>query len=626
MTAFTKNKSSISDIDSFIIKWYNRVLDNLGGLFVKKFLTLSLAILMMLSLLACGSGSEGGSDSASKPVSGDSLTVTTDDVKFLNASGESVYALVRPDKPEIEETAKAGFLFKQFKNILGVNVKNTSDTTDGTDTYEILIGNTNRPESAAAMEYMFDQGYGRYEDFIICTIGKKIVINAHNANSLDAACKYFVENFLKKEGVSGGIKYINAMKGDFKDITVNGVNIGKFYIVRPHYNTSYITQLEIERLVDSVYKASGFMLKIKEDTYTTEGEYEIVVGNTNRKGVEKIESYDNYNITVSGNKVYLNGGNTYSTAISVTMFEKLLADGTVADADSVKNGSYATAYAENCNPSTHYRPVWYDDFDGDEVDTNKWDIISEEYAKKGDDGLSGQNGKRAWRRPENVLIYDGLFHSVFTQDEGNYYSGTLRTYTTMTYQYGYLEMSSITPKGSGFWSTLWMSSANVKENAFEGGYSMEVDIAENFGNAAVTDANAHVWPKGVGSALGYEHRSFDQIRANESKYSVQKTDGKLLSEDFHTFGFLWTEDYIAFTADGKIYCDLNINEPGFEDYKVAYTTGLVNLRLAGTCGFCNCPLKQTATDEEWATTNQFIVDYVHLFQLDDNVSKLNILK
>lgn len=592
---------------------------------MKRLLTLALAFLMLFCLFACGSDDTDSAASSNGDANGNGV-LSTADVKYISDSGEAIYSIVRPEKPENNEGVVSGYVFKQFKNKLGINVKNNSDTVDGTDQYEILVGETNRPESTAAMNYMYDQGKGRHKDFIICTIGKKIVINAHNEESLNAACEYFVENFISKDGVKGGINYIYAMTGDFKDITINGVNICRFYIVRPHYNSSYLTQVEMEKLQNSVLEKTGYMLKIKEDAYVAEGENEIVVGNTNRNGVENIDAYDNYNITISGKKVYLNGGNTYSTAISVTMFEKLLADGDVTDADSVKNGSYETAYAENCSPSTHYRPVWYDDFDGDTVDTNKWDIISEEYNKKGDDGLSGQNGKRAWRKPENVLIYDGCFHSVFTQDEGNYYSGTLRTYTTMTYQYGYLEMSCINPKGSGFWSTLWMSSANARENTFEGGYSMEVDIAESFGNAAVTDANAHVWPRGIGQSLGYEHRSFDQIRANESKYSVQKTDGKLLSEDFHTFGFLWTNEYIAFTADGKIYCDLNILEDGFEDYKIAYNSGLVNLRLAGTAGFSNCPLPQTATEEEWANTARFIVDYVHLYQIDDGNSRLNIYK
>ena len=591
---------------------------------MKKLFSIVLCLLLMLSFLACGGESKKEDD---KSVNNNQAEISREDIVYLDASGESVYTIIRPAEGEMEEGACTSLIFKQLKEKLGISVRNTSDENTGTDVYEILVGATNRPESAQALQILDTKTGARYNDYIICSIGKKIVINAYNAEVLYEACKYFADNFLVKEGVKGGIEYTYAKPGEWKTYTVNGVNIGKFSIVRPHYNTSQLTQVEIDALVDSVYKATGYMLKVKEDAYTQESDYEIVVGNTNRSGVEKLTDSDLYNVKIADKKVYLNGGNTYSTAMAVSEFAKLCEGGTVTEASSVKNGSYSATYTAKYDTSKTYRPVWADDFEGNEVDTTKWDIIDEEYTKKDDTtGKSGQNGKRAWRKPENVLIYDGYFHSVFTQDDGNYYSGTLRTYTTMTFKYGYVEMSSITPKGSGFWSTLWMSSANVKENTFQSGYSMEVDIAENFGNAAVTDANAHVWPKGVGTSLGYEHRSFDDVRANESKYSVQKTDGKLLSEDFHTFGYLWTEDYIAFTADGKIYCDLNLNEPGFEDYKAAYTENLVNLRLAGTAGFCNCPLPMEATDEEWANTNQFIVDYVHLYQLDGTGSQLNVLK
>ncbi len=589
---------------------------------MKRIISVLFVFCMFFSLIACGSESTDSNTSnvSTATQSSEGNAIEKIDVVFKSDSGESKYNIIYPEKGENGEDLRAGYLYKQMKDKLGINPKKATDSTDGTDAFEILVGETNRAESAKAMSYMFDKGYGRRDDFIICSMGKKIIINANNTEALTNACQYFVDNFLSAEKIVGGIEYISHMTGDFKDITVNGVNIGRFVIVRPHYNSSYITQIEIDNLIKSVFDATGYELKLKEDAYCANAEYEIVVGNTNRQGIEKISNYDLYNVTVSGKKVYLNGGSTYSTAVAVSEFAKLCASGAVTDASSVKNGSYKATYTANYDSSVTYRPVWTDEFDGDSVDTSKWDIISEEYNKKGTDGLSGQNGKRAWRNPDNVVIRDGYFHSVFTQDEGNYYSGTLRTYNTLIFKYGYVEMSSITPQGSGFWSTLWMSSANVRENMFEHGCSMEVDIAENFGNSAVTNANAHVWPKGVGPTLGFVHRSFDQIRSNEKKYSVQKTDGKLLSEDFHTFGFLWTQDYIAFTADGKIYCDLNLNDPGFEDYKYAYTENFVNLRLAGTAGFSNCPLPMTATEEEWANTNQFIVDYVHIYQLNDGVS------
>ena len=94
-------------------------------------------------------------------------------------------------------------------------------------------------------------------------------------------------------------------------ITVNGANISEFIIVRPHYNSSYLTQVEMEKLIDEVYAKTGVKLTIEEDAYVAETKYEIVVGNNNRNGVEKIADHDEYRIKISGTKVYLNGGSPH---------------------------------------------------------------------------------------------------------------------------------------------------------------------------------------------------------------------------------------------------------------------------------------------------------------------------
>ncbi len=394
--------------------------------------------------------------------------------------------------------------------------------------------------------------------------------------------------------------------------TVNGVDISKFSIVRPHYNTSYLVQVEMEALVETVKNEKKGTVEILEDAYTAQGQYEIIVGKTNRDGVELIEEHDAFNITVSGDKVYLNRGNTYSTAMAVSEFAKMLQNG-VTDRSTVKNASYKATYLKSYDPTVDYRPVWVDDFDGTKVDTTKWDVIDEEYGQKDHKtGTSGKNGLRAWRRPENIKIYDGFFHAECTRDFDNYYGGTIRTNKHMTFMYGYVETSCLLPQGRGFWNTLYMAAFEPAELVYP-----EIDVNESFGNSALAEANAHVHISKQAAELGYTHRSFDTLRANESRFRLPDGDPGSLKDAFHTYGFLWTEDYIAFTGDGKIYCDLNLNEEGFEDYKAAFTTVPVKMILSCVAGCSACPLPQTATDEEWATSNVYVSDYVHLYQLDD---------
>ena len=164
---------------------------------------------MCLSLfVGCGGDSGNNKTDTNSTVSNDGIFSTVD-VKFIDENGESVYNIIRPEK-DTEANSKAAFLYKQIKTTLGINIKNVADSADGTDAYEILVGETNRPETAKAKDYLIKSVSGRFDDYIICTIGKKIVIYSRSHDALQKACEYFVKNYVKTEGVKGGIKYTYA--------------------------------------------------------------------------------------------------------------------------------------------------------------------------------------------------------------------------------------------------------------------------------------------------------------------------------------------------------------------------------------------------------------------------------
>ena len=221
-------------------------------------------------------------------------------------------------------------------------------------------------------------------------------------------------------------------------LQINGKSLKEFSIVRPHYNSSYLTQVEIEKLQKLVFNNTYTKPEIVDDVCCEPFENEIIVGNCKRDGVEKITDYDEYRISVLGSKVYLNGGSPYATAMAVSEFLKMLYNEDITDANSIV-GSYKTA-SKDYDFKKNLKPVWIDDFDGDKVDETKWYVIDEEYTNKDPEtGLSGKNGKRAWRKPSNVVIENGCFNALYTQDEGNYYGGTIRTLDKMSFKYGYVE-------------------------------------------------------------------------------------------------------------------------------------------------------------------------------------------
>lgn len=542
-----------------------------------------------------------------------SVNFSTDDVSFLDTDKSSVYTVVSNGESPYSEVADT--LAKSMKKTLGVNVKSVKDTDkDGTDAYEILVGSSNRSETQAARCYLLEAGTARMNDFLIATIGKKIVITANSDQALSSAVDFFLNNIVSKDIVKGGINYISKTDSDAVNYTVNGAALGKFNVVRPHYNSSYLTQVEMEKLCDTALIGGKYNIGIVEDMYVDEGIYEIIVGNNNREGVEEITDHDEYRITVKGYKVYLNGGSPHATAVAVTEFCKLLFSKNVTDADSVV-GSYSATVA-TYDDTQYYIHKWGDDFDGIELDTTKWDnIVSEKhYSSLGD-------GSESWRVEEATFVSDGYLYQLqyYDKSQDKYFGGTIRSNSHMKFLGGYLEHSVITPDNPVSWNTLWMQSAESN-----GVVGPEIDLNENFGNASVTHFNVHTWPAD-GNEYGWKHRSFDSLKPNEKKYRLPEADTTEhnLNTEFHTFGFLWTQDYIAFIGDGEIYVDMDLNAEGFEDFKMAYTTVACKVIIAASPGTTG--KASSLTSEHWERSkSDYVTDYVHIYQLNDGWSRISV--
>ena len=587
---------------------------------MKKILALTLCLLFAVTLFAGCGGDDGSGDTASS--SGNIISKA--DVVYVQ-NGESVYTIIRPEEDtELEEMVSASYLFKQMKGALGVNIKNTADNTDGNDKYEILLGATNRPESKQALDYLLSQDGGRYNDWIICTIGKKIVINAYSPEGLKAATEHFVKNFVKAEGVKGGIEYVNKVKGDFVDIMVNNINLNKFSIVRPYFNFSYLAQVEVDKIVETVLNKTGFKPSVVFDQKAEVAEYEIIVGNAGRDGVETITDHDAYKITVSGKKIYLNGGSAHATAIAISEFGKML-ESSNAITDTTKSGSYAETVKTYGDDTLKY--AWGDDFDGNALDTTKWWQMNEKQMSS-----AGQYGKTSVRNtdPNYVFVKDGKFHICATQDDNYYYGGMVRTQNIMMYKYGYAEISAVVPHGPSFWVAFWASKAQADTAMSNTDPSIpmwmrpEIDIMEMFGNSATYAANGHRWPTETGKNMGYVHTSLDGKQYGQSKKYSHPEAGGRLTDDYHTYGFLWDNTQISFTCDGKLFFKYDTTQKP-EDIECFNHEMYLILSMA--LGYASQSADiGTATEDEWTKTNKFIIDYCNIYQKNDGVSYIRYLK
>lgn len=586
---------------------------------MKKYVALLLALIVVLGLfVGCGDNETASSDNVG---SNDNITnvddgiFSKDTVKLLESDNSSRYRVVRPDEDALN--AGAQYIFKQLKNLIGANVKNVSDKEDGTDLYEIIVGECDRDETRLAKAYLEQKIAGRYNDYIVCTIGKKIVIYGQNPDANTEAAKYFIENFAKKGTVEGGILYTYAAQGDFESITVNGVEVGKFELVRPHYNCSYLTELEMQSFVEDVYNRTGYMMEILHDQYTAErpARYEIIIGDTSREGVEAVTDSDTYKITIKGTKIYINGGSPHAVALGVSEFKKML-KGNVTDASSV-TGSYNETI-KSYDGATTLKKTWGDDFEGDKLDLSIWtqpDNMSEE----------GYNGKTAIRStdPNDVYVRDGKFHICARQDENYYYGGYITTRDHLNYKYGYAEISALLPHGEGFWTAFWAGTTDYTSSFDEKQpklLSPEIDIMECFGNSTYYAANMHRWPTKAGSAAGYKHTSLDisQALINDKKFT-SVDEGVVLGDDFHTYGFMWTPQRMDFICDGEVFFSRDTNN---DDGDVeAFNHSLYIIISMSVGGANDAGGVITDNEDEWMNSNKYIVDYINIYQYDDGASQ-----
>ena len=196
--------------------------------------------------------------------------------------------------------------------------------------YEILIGNTNRPESQqflSELEYQ-DRGYK--------VIGKKIVIAAHDPFITANTVNEF-SSFVRKTGKDVTVFFNTDMdhvvRGSytFDTITVNGGDISDYQIVYPK-GKSFERALA-NKLRRVIAEQCGSMLTVTADN-AEPTEREILIGKTNRAantaplaGVNDGRGY----LALDGNKLVLCGNTALGNATATDALIDLLTDGGSSD-------------------------------------------------------------------------------------------------------------------------------------------------------------------------------------------------------------------------------------------------------------------------------------------------------
>ena len=197
-----------------------------------------------------------------------------------------------------------------------------------------------------------------------------------------------------------------------------------------------------------------------------------------------------------------------------------------------------------------WKLVWSDEFDGKDIDKDKWDfdIGNGFYNYDSNQWISGWgNGELQYytREPDNAFVKDGMLHIRVLKESLHgcgYTSAKLKTRkkdgsSLFSQKYGKFEFRAKLPTGRGIWPALWMLPQDEKYGGWAA--SGEIDVLEARGQE----------PAKVAGTIHFGSRW--PLNAHISKEYVLPDKGTIA--DFHVYAVEWEPGEIRWSMDGRTY-------------------------------------------------------------------------
>jgi beta-glucanase (GH16 family) len=204
--------------------------------------------------------------------------------------------------------------------------------------------------------------------------------------------------------------------------------------------------------------------------------------------------------------------------------------------------------AQNPISQTRYTPVemgydlvWEDQFNGNTLDTNKWEVR----------GV----GPRAlgFVSPEAVKVENGYLKLSAFKKDSRIMLGAVGTQNHFMTKYGFYECRAELQKSAGVWAAFWIQSTEISRGEDPSIYGAEIDIMEFFKKLG-TDIVSH----NVHWAYGPHQKTTHGMQSYR----------KGVSEGFHTFAVEWTPEKYDFFVDGYKYYEVIMGISNIEEYLI----------------------------------------------------------
>ncbi|WP_223702178.1 carbohydrate binding domain-containing protein [Sutcliffiella deserti] len=253
--------------------------------------------------------------------------------------------------------------------------------------------------------------------------------------------------------------------------------------------------------------------------------------------------------------------------------------------------------------------VWEDNFEGNELDLNKWSYdIGNGFTDNNGTYISGWGNEELQSyqedniRVENgQLILEGREETVFDEHGTyNYTSGKIHTKGKFSQRYGKFEAKIALPEGQGYWPAFWM----MPEDDVYGGWaaSGEIDIMENSGGT----------PNKVGGAIHYGSQWPNNTYTAKDYHFPEGQD----VTDFNVYSVEWEPGEIRWYVNGELFQTLNnwsatsAGNPAPFAYPAPFDQEfylILNLAIGGWYG--------GGPDETTELPGEMLVDYVKVYEL-----------
>ncbi|MBT8131809.1 MAG: glycoside hydrolase family 16 protein, partial [Gammaproteobacteria bacterium] len=216
-----------------------------------------------------------------------------------------------------------------------------------------------------------------------------------------------------------------------------------------------------------------------------------------------------------------------------------------------------------------WQVVFEDQFDGNSLNTNDWNIQTGDGT---DEGIPGWgNNELQTYSADNITVGNGLLTIQAREDEpGVYSSARINTKNKFDFTYGRIEVRARLPVGQGMWPAAWMLHTEGLYGPWPA--SGEIDIMEAFNPG-----------NGNNDVLGAINFGLSDNPRDRTTLSSAYTLGQSPDLGFHIYEVEWEKGQIRYFVDGvhfqtiksdNWYAFFKAGEDGFYDPDGEYKLGL----------------------------------------------------